>query len=213
MIFSMQELRTAFVLSLSLAGGCAIADESLANLFSYSGFGTAAVDRTDTNDAQYVRTGQTAGAKTDPYLRTDSNFGLQGTVTPEDWLSGTVQVLAVNRYGDRFAPKFEWAYLKAKPLDGLAVRAGKLALPTFLISDSRYIGYANFWLRPPNEVYGEADFDTYQGGDLTYEHAVGKYVGTIGVLAGRSTRSSASIRCATFGRRGRRPVSPRTRTG
>jgi hypothetical protein len=65
------------------------------------------------------------------------------------------------------------------------LRAGEMALPTFLVSDSRNVGYANTWLRPPAEVYSFASFDTFRGADITYQHSVGPYTVTLGALAGR----------------------------
>jgi len=165
-----------------------LADNSfnaLSDMFTYNGFGTAALDSTDTNKAEYIRTGQTVGGRESPYFKTDSDLGLQGTVAPTDWVSGTVQVLAVDRFNNSMSPKVEWAYLKFKPVSGLAVRVGEMALPTYMVSDSRYVGYANTWIRPPDEVYGQATFDTFHGGDIAYTYSLGRYSVTLGALAGR----------------------------
>ncbi|MEA3133382.1 MAG: hypothetical protein QOG17_1228 [Gammaproteobacteria bacterium] len=180
----MARISRLFGLSLALAAGSAMAGGSITDMFSYSGFGTAGVARTDTNDAEYVQTGQTSGAKENFDYKTDSKLGLQGTLTPAQWLSGTAQVLTQQRFGPDFTTKFEWAFVKIKPLPGLSLRGGQMALPTFLISDSRKVGYANTWVRAPDEVYGQATFDTYKGYNVTYQHAIGPYSLTLDALAG-----------------------------
>jgi hypothetical protein len=171
-------------LSLTLAAGSAVADGSISDYLSYSGFGTAGLARTDTNQAEYVQNSQTSGARDNFYYKTDSNLGLQGTVTPTRWLSATAQVLSEHRFAPDFTTKFEWAFIKLKPLPGLSVRGGEMALPTFLISDSRKVGFANPWIRAPIEVYNQAGFDTYRGYDVTYEHPIGKYSLAVNALAG-----------------------------
>jgi hypothetical protein len=173
-------------LPLAMAAGSAIADTSIADMFTYSGFGTAGVLTTNTNEAEYVESGQTAGSTGGFDYKTDSKLGLQGTVTPTQWLSGTVQVLSEERFNDTLGPKFEWAFVKLKPLDGLSIRAGEMALPSFLVSDSRNVGYANTWLRAPDEVYGQSTFDTYTGADVSYQHAIGSYTVTLDVLGGHT---------------------------
>ncbi|HME39714.1 MAG TPA: hypothetical protein VKG63_12240 [Steroidobacteraceae bacterium] len=173
-------------LPLALAAGSAIAGSSVGDMFSYSGFGTAGVLHTNTSDAEYVQTGQTSGATNGFDFKTDSKLGLQGTVTPTPWLSGTVQALAEERFDDSLAPKIEWAFIKLKPVSGVSVRAGQMALPSFLVSDSRNVGYANTWLRAPDEVYGQSTFDVYTGADVTYAHSIGSYTVTLDALAGHT---------------------------
>jgi len=90
-------MRSRFLaLSLTVAAGSATAAGSVADMFSYNGFGTAGVARSDTNRAEYVSGNQMAGASENFDYKTDSKLGLQGTFSPTSWLSGTVQVLAGN---------------------------------------------------------------------------------------------------------------------
>ena len=171
------------VLSLTLAAGPAMAD-SLGNYFTYSGFGTAGLAHSDTGGAEWIENIQTVGSNDNADYKTDSKLAVQGTVTPTQWLSGTVQALTEQRFGPDFTTKFEWAFIKVQPLPGLSIRGGELELPTFLVSDTRNVGYANTWLRAPDEVYGQATFDTYNGYDVTYQHAVGPYTLSVNGLAG-----------------------------
>jgi hypothetical protein len=60
-----------------------------------------------------------------------------------------------------------------------------------LISDTRNVGYANLWLRAPDEVYGQPIFDVYTGFDATYQHEVGPYSLSFNVLSGTSISETA----------------------
>jgi hypothetical protein len=160
---------------------------ALSDMFSYNGFGTVGIARSDTDQAVWVQNIQIYGA-TNKNLdyRTDSRLAVQGTVTPTQWLSGTVQALTEERYGPAMTTQFEWAFVMVKPLPDLSVRAGRMERPTFLISDTRNVGYANLWLRAPDEVYGQPIFDVYTGWAATYQREVGPYSISFNVLSGTS---------------------------
>lgn len=180
-------------LSLTWAASSALADGSLGNYFTYSSFGTAGLAHSDTSNAEWVQSTQTAGSSDNFDYKTDSKLAVQGTVTPAQWISGTGQLLTEQRYGPEFTTKFEWAFIKVTPLPGLSIRGGELELPTFLVSDTRNVGYANTWLRAPDEVYGAAIFDTFNGYDITYRHAVGPYTLSVNGLAGAMASSVSLI--------------------
>jgi hypothetical protein len=177
----------AVVLSLSHTAEADNGFNALSDMFTYNGFGTVGIARSDTDQAIWVQNIQTYGATKENFdYRTDSKLAVQGTVTPTEWLSGTAQALTEERYGPAMTTQFEWAFLKVQPLPGLSVRGGRMELPTFLISDTRNVGYANLWLRAPDEVYGQPLFDVYTGGDVTYQHAVGPYNLSFNALSGTS---------------------------
>jgi hypothetical protein len=179
------DTRSRFLaLSLIFVAGSASADGSVADMFSYAGFGTAGVARSDTNRAEYVTGNQMTGATENFDYKTDSKLGLQGTFTPMPWLSGTVQVLAEDRDSSVISTQIEWAFLKIQPTADLSIRYGRMELPLFLVSDSRNVGYTTIWLRAPDAVYGEALFDTYEGGDMSYKLELGRYSVTAHALLG-----------------------------
>ena len=174
----------ALVLLLSHTADADNGLNNLSDMFTYSGFGTAGVARSDTNRAEYVVGNQMAGATENFDYKSDSKIGLQGTFAPTSWLSGTVQALAEDRSSPEITTQIEWAYLKVQPSADLSVRYGKLELPVFLVSDSRNVGYTTTWLRAPDAVYGEALFDTYEGGDISYKLQLGNYWITAHALLG-----------------------------
>jgi hypothetical protein len=54
------------------------------------------------------------------------------------------------------------------------VRAGRLRLPLYLLSDSLDVNYANAWVRPPQEFYAAGSLTRYEGADLLWRTKLGK---------------------------------------
>jgi len=165
---------TAFLATLlGTVGASAQAATDLGEHLTFSGFGTIGAVRSNTDQAFFGQDRQPGGADTSVDFDVDSNLGFQLSGRANDWLSATVQALAIKRDEDEIEMQPEWAFVKATPLPGLAVRVGRMPLPTFVVSDSRNVGYANTWLRAPNEVYGLSMLRRMQGADVTYRRSVG----------------------------------------
>ncbi len=189
-ILARQALTTIALAATALYGCGANAAEAApdfwSSMFSFNGFGTVGAVRTNSDEAYFVRFGQPRGATTSPSLNVDSNLGLQLTANPTKWLSATVQVLSRARAGDHIEPEAEWAFVKVTPLEGLTVRVGRVEMPLFAISDFRNVGYANTWVRPPNEVYGLGFLKNLDGGDISYRIPLDSTSLTVSALAGKS---------------------------
>lgn len=192
-------IRKSFVL-LALSAACTqawAADSSIFPPVKVTGFGTAALTWTDTNDAEYARPNQVSGATESHRTGVDSQFGVQADARFNPWLTATVQGLVRKNGREGYRAGLTWAFLKAKINDQWSVRAGRVVAPFFLISDYRNIGFANTTLRPPTEVYGQVPIDSIDGGDLTYNTSFGDTTLTAQVAAGQST-VIGSARGATF---------------
>jgi hypothetical protein len=157
---------------------------------TFSGFGTFGGVVTNENDVDFRRDQQPDGANKTIDTGVDTNIGVQLNFQANSWLSATVQGLAMKRNEHEKEMQIEWAFVKATPLPGLTIRAGRMAMPTFLVSDSRNVGYANTWLRAPNEVYGLALVPRLEGGDVTYSKEVGSVRLTGTVLAGHAVANA-----------------------
>ena len=191
----MKKLFPVATAALALIGTASTAQAAtqLGEYFSFSGFGTLAAVQTNTDEANFVKDRQGIGGATKTAsFDVDSNLGLQLTGTATPWLSATVQVLASKRDKGYVEPQVEWAFINVKPAEGLSVRLGRIAPPIFAISDSRNIGYANTWVRAPNEVYGLNLFRRMEGVDLTYSAQVGPAELTATGFAGKSSFISLS---------------------
>ncbi len=172
-------------IALALICGAAQADGD--SPFSFSGFATLGVVQTNTDAAQYAIAGQPRGADKSASGEVDSKVGVQLTAKANKMFSGTVQVLSKQNGDGSFRPEFEWAFVKAQVLPSLAFRLGRMGGPFFAVSDFRDVGYANTWLRPPADVYGQVNFSHFEGLDGTYQTSIGGASLTAQVFGGKSS--------------------------
>jgi hypothetical protein len=157
--------------------------------FSFGGYGTAGVVHSDNDQGDYVvdafkPTGPGRTRNWSPEV--DSRLGLQATATFNPSLSAVVQVLFQQRYDDSWRPVVEWANLKYQATPDFSVRAGRVVLPIYMVTDSRRVGYANPWVRPPVEVYSMVPVTSTDGIDASYRMSVGSGTNTVQFTAGTS---------------------------
>lgn len=136
-----------------------------------SGFGTGALTRTDTDQAEFIRNNQAAGVMDKWRTGVDSSFGLQATAKFNDWLSATGQGMVRKFATDNYGAELAWAFLRAKATDDFSFRVGRIGLPVYMVSDFRNVGYANTMIRAPIEVYRQVNIDYLDGVDMVYQHS------------------------------------------
>jgi len=124
-----------------------------------SGFASGAYGISN-NDAGY------AGYDSDGSFHEDSLFGVQATFKPSKKLEATIQMVAKGAQG--WTPEITAAYLGYTFDNDIKLRAGKLRLPLFMLSDYLDLGYAQPWARSPEEVYG-VPITSFTGLDANYE--------------------------------------------
>jgi len=124
-----------------------------------SGFASGAYGISN-NDAGY------AGFDSEGSFHEDSLFGVQATFKPSKKLEATIQLVAKGELD--WAPKVTSAYLGYTFDNDIKLRAGKLRLPLFMLSDYLDLGYAQPWARSPEEVYG-VPISSFTGLDANYE--------------------------------------------
>lgn len=153
----------------------------------FSGFGTAGYAATSTNDLRLLNPGQLKGASKNGSGLVDSRVGGQLDLTFGPKLSATVQAIAMQDAKGDFTPQVEWAFLRYKPSGSTTLRVGRLGWPAYLVSDYRYVGFANPWVRAPLEVYSLAPLDNYEGADLSWSHDAGGGYLTVQGLFGHAS--------------------------
>lgn len=177
------------LIALAAASVCCtpvFAEARFGDYVTLSGFGTVGVASSDNDKADFVRDGAPQGAGKKESWKVDSKLGLQANITANDWLSGTLQVLAEQRYEPGVKADLEWAFVKIKPMDGLSIRLGRTSPAMFMISDTRNVGYANTPVRMPNEVYSLAALKRLSGGDVSYTFGALGTSFTVSAMAGQS---------------------------
>jgi len=184
-----QPIRTTLVTAM-LAGFAMSAHAGDGPTVTISGFGTAALTATDTDEAEFIRPNQASGAGKDARTGVDSNFGIQATMKMNDTVSFTAQGLVRRQERGHYGADLAWAFAKFKANDKWSFRLGRIGMPVYMISDFRNVGYANTMLRPPAEVYRQVTADSFDGADVVYQDTFGDTTITAQFGVGRSTNAT-----------------------
>ena len=103
----------------------------------------------------------------------DSHYGVNLRTQVSDRVSGAAQLLATAT-DSNFNLDAEWAYLSYQLSNDASLRAGKLNLTTFLLSDYAKVGYLHPWVRPPVEVYNNNPLRNFLGLELLHVNRFGR---------------------------------------
>lgn len=145
--------------------------------FALHGFGTLGVVRSTAKEADFVSgffEPNGAGHTSNWAAGIDTKLGLQADARIAEKLSGVLQIVSLHGYDNTYTPRVEWANLKYQITPDFNVRVGRTVTMPFMVSDSRQVGYANPWIRPPQEVYGLIPITNKDGIDSTLKlHAGG----------------------------------------
>jgi hypothetical protein len=159
---------------MSLASATAASADGITTTFS--GYGT--VGGSFTSDRGYAYRHdftEYTGASNDFDIGLDSRVGVQAVVDFGAEFSVTVQEVARERSDKIFEPGTEWFYAQYRPNSNWTLRLGRVALGTFLLSDSRLVGYANPWFHAPNELYASEPFQHVDGGQVLWHKRLGEF--------------------------------------
>jgi hypothetical protein len=183
-------VQTAAALLVALHVADAVADDdAAARMFSFSGFGTFGLVHSSEQQADFTSTiFKPNGAGYSRAWSADVDSLIAGQVianfTPK--VSAVLQVVSEQNYDNTYRPHVEWANVKYQFTPDFSARIGRTALPVFMLTDSRLIGYANPWVRPPIELYGLSSITSNDGVDASYRLALGSAINTVQVSAGQT---------------------------
>lgn len=155
---------------------------------SFDGYGTVGVVHSNEGRADFVSNRfapEGAGHTREWSPEVDSRLGLQLTANLTPRFSSIVQVVAEQRYDDTYKPAVEWANVKFDITPELSVRAGRMVLPSFLVSEYRKVGYATPWVRPPDEIYGLSPVTNIDGIGVSYRTHFAAFTNTLRASYGR----------------------------
>lgn len=122
----------------------------------------------------------------------DTRIGLQLTSHLTSQLSGVLQVVSEYRWNNTYTPFVNWANLQYAVTPDFSVRIGRIAMPSFMASDSRKIGFSNITARPPVEVYSLLALKTSDGVDTTYRMHFNDMTDSTTLLYGKATVTNTS---------------------
>lgn len=190
---AIQPVGFATVLTMGcLASQQAFALESLKPSYSFNGFGTLGVVYSDEDEADFVSSWllqpNGAGHTSAWHAGVDSKLGGQLDLQFNNAFSAVFQAVVQRQEDNAWTPKIEWANIKYQFNDNLSLRLGRTVLPTFMVSDTRLVGYANPWIRGPQELYQLNPLTNLDGLDLTYHHEFDDGRNTLQLNFGQSDR-------------------------
>ncbi len=164
--------------------------QSVASIFSISGFGTIGAVQTNNSLAEYTSGYQAAGATKTANFGPDTKFGAQIDAHFNPNFSATVQAFSRLNAMGTYSPDVEWAFAKAKLGDGFDIRLGRMGAPFYMTSDFRNVGYTNVSVRQPLDVYISAPNRSFDGGDILYQRDFGGTVLNSQLWMGRSATTT-----------------------
>ena len=162
-----------------------------ATVLTYNGFGSLGGVYSDENEADFVANSliqpNGAGYTDDWHLGVDTRLGGQVNAQFSEQLSGVLQVVSQRHYDNSWMPEVEWANLKYQLNDDISVRIGRTVAATFMTSDTRLVGYANLWVRPPVDLYAMVPITNIDGIDGSFKMRFGENLNTTQLAFGRNS--------------------------
>ena len=159
------------------------------SIFTVNGFGTLGAVYSTEDDATYSGPGfGPRGAGGDDRISTDvdSRLGIQVLGKLSSKLTATLHIISEQDYQGKYAPHVEWANIKYEITPDFSVRFGRTAMPSYLFSDSRKVGYAIPWVRAPHEVYDLLPITNSDGVDVSYKFRTGSVDHTLQAIYGEN---------------------------
>ena len=178
---------TVLAVTVLVHPAAAWSDETDSSRFTFNGFGTLGVVHSDEDQADFVSNlfaPDGAGYTRAWSPEVDSRLGLQLTADISPRLTGVLQLVSEQRYDESYTPSVEWANLRYDITPDLSVRAGRMVLSSFMVSDYRKVGYAIPWVRPPEEVYRLVPVTNFDGVEFSYRSRFDGLTNTLRVTYG-----------------------------
>jgi len=184
-----QKLTVIALATTMTLSAAAQAEEIDKPMFSFGGFGTVGIVHSSEKNADFqnsVFQPNGVGRTYNWDMNIDSKLAVQMTANFTPQLSAVVQVISEQRYDNSYIPMVEWANLKYAFTPDFNVRVGRTVLPAYLLSDSRKVGYATPWVRPPVSLYSLVPITNSDGIDASYRFRAGPVTNTVQASFGRN---------------------------
>ncbi len=137
---------------------------------TFSGFGTLGYVHDDSSHHAFTRDlAQSIDVSSNSTWKADTRLGLQLVHTVGPTLEFVGQLVIRDQAQASLDRSIEWAFVGYRPTSELNLRAGRVGVDVFLMSDSRHIGYSYPWVRPPMEAYAWMPLYYLEGGDITWQ--------------------------------------------
>ena len=141
----------------------------------FSGFGTVGVTHAAAPAGWgFLRTTEQPASDRSTRFDLDSRLGAQVNYAASPEIELVAQMLVTRRVaGTPAADSLEWAFAAYRPTADLTLRAGRLNLDQYVMSDYRNVGFAYLYARPPVEFYSSVP-SNLDGVDITHTWTSGE---------------------------------------
>jgi len=170
-------------------------ESSAERTLALSSFGTIGALYNNVEQADYVRNAlqpEGAGRSRSLDYGVDSLLGLQLDLAPGKNLSGMLQVVSHRRADNTFKPELTWAFAKYYLGDKAVFRLGRVGVDFYMLAESRNVGYAFTWARPPVDFFGPLTVSYFDGGDLVFNQPLGDGHARVKLYGGRLSEKMPS---------------------
>lgn len=164
--------------------------EGVQPIFKFGGFGSLGASHSSQSLGDYILDNtitKGAGRSNSWSAGNDSRIGAQLTAIFTPKVSAVFQVISEYQADSTYRPAVEWANVKYAFTQNAYIRVGRIALPTFLDSDNRKVGYSYPWLHPPVDLYRQLSITNSDGVDAMYRFEIGGAENSIKAIYGRNT--------------------------
>jgi hypothetical protein len=164
-----------------------LADQSM---FKFGGFGTLGVSHSSLNQGDYILDSSMpngVGRSSDWSASNSSRVAAHVTANFTPKISAIFQVDSEYRNNGSYTPEVEWFNVKYAFTPNVYMRVGRIALPTFMDSENRDVGYSYVWVNPPVDLYHQLSIPSSDGVDATYRSEIGEASNSIKAIYGKNT--------------------------
>jgi hypothetical protein len=183
-------ITAAAVFALGAAPAAGYAQESASPRISFDGFGTVGVAYATDENADFVENplrSEGTGHSSRLGAPLDSRIAGQLTLQATSRITGVLQVVVEQGQQGRYEPAVEWANLSYAFTPDASLRAGRIVMPLFLVTEARKVSYANPWVRPPVELYSLVPIYAWDGVDASFRRRIGDWTGSVNAALGRAS--------------------------
>ena len=164
-----------------------VSDDTSPVRFQLSGFGTLGLIYTDAKDLRFVRPSVNHFSRDNPDSGPDTVIGVQANLSLGQRAALVVQGISRKNTLNNYQPHATLAFVSYAIAPYLTVRAGRLRMPFFMLSDTLDINYANPWIRPSTEIYSLHPFNDLDGADILLSNNFGQWSVELRVFLGSSS--------------------------
>jgi hypothetical protein len=181
------------LLAMAAPVGVRAAEPVAENAVSLRGFGTVGLTHNNTGGAEFIRDIVQPRGVADGWSRdVDSRIGLQVNA----WLTAEIEAMAqaVSHYNHTgsYSPQLTWAFVSYAPKPELKARFGRLGWDAYQLADSRNVGYAYLWVRPPADYFGPLQLSYIDGADAAVTRELGSGLASVKLYGGRASQKIPS---------------------